>query len=296
MQSLSRPAEAPRHDPAPSRWSYRMNRLWLTPFYRRVLRMGTPILLIGAGVGWYFSDEARVAQITDTWEETLRAIEERPEFMVKVMSVEGASEELSEAVREELALRLPVSSFDLDLDAMRQRLVAFNAVADARLRVRPGGVLAVEIDERKPAVLWRHSQGLGLLDAEGEMVAGASSRADWPDLPLVAGEGAEVVIPEALALIAAAAPIKDRVRGLVRIGERRWDVVLDRDQRILLPEKTPVAALERLLALDEGRKMLERDIAVVDFRNPRRPTVRMNRNAVIELRQTRDPEPGGYVQ
>ncbi|MFD0980798.1 cell division protein FtsQ/DivIB [Tropicimonas aquimaris] len=296
MQSLTRPAETPRHDPAPSRWSYRMNRLWLTPAYRRVLRIGAPVLLIGAGVGWYLSDESRVNAITESWQETLRAIEERPEFMVKVMSVEGASEELAEAVREELALRLPISSFDLDLDAMRQRLVAFNAVADARLRVRPGGVLAVEIDERKPAVLWRHSQGLGLLDAEGEMVAGASSRGDWPDLPLVAGEGAELVIPEALSLIAAAAPIKDRMRGLVRIGERRWDVVLDRDQRIMLPEKNPVTALDRLLALDEGRKMLERDIAVVDFRNPRRPTVRMNRNAVIELRQTRDLEPGGYVQ
>jgi hypothetical protein len=43
-------------------------------------------------------------------------------------------------------------------------------------------------------------------------------------------------VPEALALVAAARPAVPRLRGLVRMGERRWDLVLDRDQRILLPE------------------------------------------------------------
>ncbi|WP_068310231.1 cell division protein FtsQ/DivIB [Aliiruegeria sabulilitoris] len=292
MQSVT----PPQHDPAPSRWSYRIHRWWLTPFYRRALRVGVPALAMFGAVFWYVSDEARVTRITEAVSEAREAIEERPEFMVKVMSVEGASPELAQAVRETLALRLPMSSFDMDLDAMRQSVKKFNAVADANLRVRPGGVLAVEITERQPAVLWRHADGLSLLDAEGNMVAGASLRADWPDLPLVAGEGAELVIPEALALIAAAAPLNDRFRGLVRMGERRWDAVLDRGQRLLLPEREPVAALERLIALDKGRDMLQRDVTIVDFRNPRRPTVRLNTNAVHELRNIRDIESGGQPE
>ncbi len=296
MQSVTPEAQAAHHDPAPSRWSYRMNRLWLTPFYRRVFRLGTPLLLIGAGVYWYVSDEVRMSQITDTISETRRAIEERPEFMVKVMSVEGASEELAEAVREELAIRLPMSSFDMDLDEMRLKVEAFNAVADATLRVRPGGVLAVEIQERVPAILWRHAEGLSLLDDAGNLVAGAEARGDWPDLPLVLGEGADLAVPEAMQLIAAAAPLKDRLRGLVRMGERRWDVVLDRKQRILLPESNAVATLDRLIALGKGRDMLKRDLTVIDFRIPARPTVRMNKNAVFELRRIRDIESGGSPQ
>ncbi|PRY26008.1 cell division protein FtsQ [Aliiruegeria haliotis] len=281
------------HDPAPSRWSYRLHRLWLTPVYRRALRIGVPLAITAASVFWYISDADRMAQITDTFAEAQRAIEERPEFMVRMMSIEGASEELSEAVRDELSVRFPISSFDMDLDAMRLKVEAFNAVADARLRVRPGGVLAVEIEERVPAVIWRHGQGLGLLDATGHMVAGTTERGDWPDLPLVAGEDAEEAIPEALALLEAAGPIEERVRGLVRMGGRRWDVVLDRNQRLLLPEENSVAALERLIALDKARKMLERDITIVDFRNPRRLTVRLNTNAVRELRRIRDIESGG---
>lgn len=301
MQSLrneprvySRQAGRPgvHRDPAPSRWSYRMNRLWLTPLYRRALRLGLPALVVAGCVLWFVSDQDRVSGIVERFDEARRAIEERPEFMIEVLAIDGASPELAEAVRADLALRLPVSSFDLDLEAMRKKVEAFNAVATARIRLKPGGVLTVDISERKPALLWRHPEGLSLIDSEGNVVAGAAARADWPDLPLVAGSGVEQAVPEALALIAAAGPLSGRLRGLVRIGERRWDLVLDRDQRIQLPEKNPVAALERLIALDQARDMLDREISVVDFRNPARPTVRLTSYGVEEIRKIRETQFG----
>lgn len=286
----------PQHDPAPSRLSYRMHRWMLTPFYRRLLRVGLPALAMAGSVFWYVSDEARVQQLTEAVAEARRTVEERPEFMVKLMSVEGASSELAEVVREELALRLPMSSFDMDLDAMRAKVEQFDAVASANLRIRTGGVLAVEITERQPALLWRNADGLILLDAGGHRVAGASLRADWPELPLIAGQGGDKAAAEALTLIAAAQPLKDRFRGLVRMGDRRWDVVLDRGQRLLLPEENPAAALERLIALDKGREMLSRDVTIVDFRNPSRPTVRLNRNAIHELETVKETESGGFSE
>ena len=60
--------------------------------------------------------------------------------------------------------------------------------------------------------------------------------------------------------------LAERLRGLVRMGERRWDLVLDRDQRILLPEDGAVEALERVIALDEAQDILSRDILQVDLR------------------------------
>ncbi|MBC7179408.1 MAG: cell division protein FtsQ, partial [Roseovarius sp.] len=49
----------PRADPAPSRMSYRMQRLMLTPLYRRLIRFGLPMLVVTAIVGGYLSSEAR---------------------------------------------------------------------------------------------------------------------------------------------------------------------------------------------------------------------------------------------
>ena len=69
------------------------------------------------------------------------------------------------------------------------------------------------------------------------------------------------------------------------MGERRWDMVLDRDQRILLPGDDPVSALNREIALNDAQDMLNRDVAVVDMRNADRPTLRMNEEAADALRR-----------
>ncbi len=103
----------------------------------------------------------------------------------------------------------------------------------------------------------------------------------------LAGEGADRAVPEALALMRAAKPLEGRLRGLVRMGERRWDVVLDRGQRILLPEKNPIDALEQVIAVHQAQELLERDLAAVDMRNVTRPTLRMEPQAVEELRRIR---------
>jgi cell division protein FtsQ len=130
--------------------------------------------------------------------------------------------------------------------------------------------------------VWRTRDGLGLVDIDGFVVADLEARVDRPDLPLIVGKGASKDVRGALAILSAAAPLQDRVLGLVRIGERRWDVVLTREQRILLPPKRPVRALERVIVLDEVHEMFERDIAAVDMRLAGRPTVRMNAQALEE--------------
>ncbi|MFA5537825.1 MAG: cell division protein FtsQ/DivIB, partial [Gemmobacter sp.] len=166
----------------------------------------------------------------------------------------------------------------------RGTVESFDAVARADLRVVQGGVLQVNVTERLPAVVWRTRDGLWLLDAEGHRIAVITARGLRADLPLVAGKGASDATPEALALFKVAEPLSGRVRGLVRVGERRWDLVLDRDQRILLPEMQPERALERVIALDQAQGLLARDLLAVDLRNERRPTVRVNPEALDHLR------------
>jgi cell division protein FtsQ len=202
-------------------------------------------------------------------------VTERPMFMVNLMSIDGASPELADAVRAKLALKLPQSALELDLDAIRISAENLDAVARAVVRFGAGNVLQITISEREPAFVWRTSAGLMLLDGTGHRIAALAERADRADLPLIAGEGAEQSIPEAKALLQAASPMANRIRGLVRIGTRRWDLVLDRDQRILLPANNPVAAIEGLIALNTAENILARDLLSVDLRNPQRPVLRL---------------------
>lgn len=285
MQSLGR--HIPRRDPAPSRTAYRMQRLMLTPMYRGLFRVGLPSFIVIAACALYLADDGRRAALTGAVADLREKFEHRPEFMVSLVSVEGAAPELADAVRAKLALNLPQSSFDLDLDAARQRAESLDAVKTAELRVRSGGVLQVLITERQPVLVWRASEDrIEMVDDTGHRVAGLVARSDRPDLPLIAGEGADVAAPEALDILAAATPLLPRLRGLVRMGERRWDLVLDRNQRILLPAENPVRALERLLALDEAQDMLARDLLTIDLRQDHRPTLRLGSFAFSELRKS----------
>lgn len=279
-----------RRDPAPSRLVYRLNRMWLSPLVRRLVRVGLPAFMLALVVGGILSDEGRRETISGGFAAMVDKIQHQPQFEVRLMKVEGASDILSRGIRDMLPVALPASSFDFDLNRLRDDIAALDAVAAVDMRIR-GGVLEVNVTERTPAILWRGPTGIEMLDASGHRTATVTARDVRPDLPVVAGEGADRAIPEALSLIDAAGPILPRLRGLERMGERRWDVVLDRGQRIMLPETDALRELERAIALDMADRILARDVTVLDMRNPARPTVRMGPDAMQDMLRQRGVEP-----
>ena len=293
MQPLNRRPQTTKLDPSPSRWSWRMQRLMLTPVFRFGLRIGVPfVLTFGIGIA-YLSNPERQAAITDAIADARASIQERPEFMVNLMAIDGVGTDLSEDIRVNLPMDFPVSSFDLDLEKMRETVMALAPVAEASLRIRPGGVLQIDVTPRIPVAVWRSHTALVLVDANGAHVSHIAFRSDRPELPLIAGEGANEHVGEAMELIRTAQPLGERLRGVVRMGARRWDLVLDRDQRILLPTTGAVAALEHVIALEGAQDVLSRDVARVDMRLNGRPTIKMNNDATQELWRIRQlPESG----
>ena len=292
MQPLTaaRPQNS-RREIAPSRWAYRIQRMWLTPFWRVVFRFGLPIFVLFGGMALYLQNDTRRAELAQTFVDLRTDFQARPEFRVSLISVEGASPELAEAIRAKLDLKLPQSSFEIDLEGARARVEALDAVEVALIAVRTGGILQVDITERTPVMLWRTETRIDMLDAGGHRVASLAARSDRPDLPLIAGPGANTAAAEAIAVLSAASPLESRIRGLVRISDRRWDIVLDRNQRIMLPAENPVAAIERLLVLDQAQDILARDVAAVDLRIAARPVLRLTPYAQLQLRRAQGLEP-----
>lgn len=285
MRALGgRPFSTPR-GPAPTRFSYRLERLLMKRWVRLALRRGLPLALIAGGAGAFFADDARRADIALMADDIRASIAERPEFEVHMMAIDGVSEAVAAEIRTVLPIEFPISSFYLDLEEARDTVAALNAVSDVSVRIRTGGILQIVAAERVPVAIWRDRDGLRLVDADGVFVASVAARADRPDLPLVVGDGALDAVGEALALYALAEPISERLRGLVRMGERRWDVVLDNDQRILLPEEDPLGAFARVISLHQtpDMRLLDRDITTVDLRLPERMTVRLGPVAAARL-------------
>lgn len=285
MRPLTANRPRPVRDPAPSKWTYKYQRLMLTPMFRAFVRVGTPLVLLAVISGTWFSNPENRAMLNENIAEAKAQVQQRPEFMVQQIKVDGTNHGLTTQVLAALPIEFPVSSFDLDLVAMRETLVAMDAVKDAEIRVGEAGTLRVDVVPRTPVAVWRAGTTLKLLDGAGVYSGTVPARADRLDLPLIAGDGAEDHIAEALQIFRSTGPLSPRVRGLVRMGERRWDLVLDRNQRILLPETGAFAALDRVIVLGQTHDLLERDVAAVDMRNGQRPIVRMSAEAANALRR-----------
>ncbi len=270
------PGAASRRGPGPSKLIYRLRRAWAKPIVRNAILVYLPLAALAAA-GWRVAaNDAMRGQIEHQVAMLVERIAARPEFAVKGVDVTGGSEELNAEVKRTTGVVPGMSSLKLDVGELRQRIEDLGAVERATVQFDSQGVLRVAVVERIPVVLFRRADGLlVLLDDGGVEIGPAGARSDHPALPVLLGDGAQERVPEALELLAAASDIAPRLRALVRVGERRWDFVLDRDMVIKLPQKGAVDALSRVMALHYGEELLDRGVAVVDMRVPERPALQM---------------------
>ena len=277
--------EAHRSGPGPSKIMYRLTRAWRKVWVRRASLVVLPLCMIALIVWRTATDPAVIEMVAKQRAAMVESMASRPEFAVHGLRIRGASEELRPLV--EMALEMPekASSLNLEVGAMQARVVSLAAVRDAHVTLGADGMLDVAVDERVAEALWRDAEGgLWLVDRDGVEIASVTSRADKPGLPLVLGRGAPEYMTEALSLFNAVPDLQPRMRALIRIGERRWNVALDKGLTILLPEIRPTAALERVMAWHFGEELLDRSLVAVDMRIKDRPTLRMSPGAAETYR------------
>lgn len=164
----------------------------------------------------------------------------------------------------------------VDVADVRQKLLQFGWVKDARVSRRLPDTLVVDIVERKPAALWQDSQRLALIDSDG-VVIDRVSVTQMPDLPLLVGAGANLHERELNTLLDAAPTLKPQLVSASWVGGRRWDLSLQTGETIALPEGQDAAkhALTRFAELDKSTGLLGRGLLRFDLRLPGKMIVRL---------------------
>ena len=271
-------------DPAPSRVAYRIMRLLLIPRLRLIFTLGFPSLLIFCATLGLFLNINVWENISAIKKDLKLALVERPEFMIKVASIDGSSDELANEIREILPLDFPVSYFDLDIKYLHKVVNEIPAVASAAIKISAGGVLQINVAEKSPSFIWRKDNVMSVIDETGSFIRIANSRVDYPKLPLVVGEAADLAVSEISSLMQANEYFKDHVRAFIRVGERRWDLILENNVRIMLPQREFLAAFDRLMLMNEAGSLLSGRLSNIDMRLVVRPTVRVDTVSVDPLK------------
>jgi cell division protein FtsQ len=166
----------------------------------------------------------------------------------------------------------------VDVAAIRERLLAFGWVKDARVSRRLPDALVIDIVERTPAALWQNQGQLALVDSEGVTLDRVPVD-KMPDLPLLIGPGANGEARELERLMSAVPTLKPQLASATWVGGRRWDLSFQSGEIVALPEgeETAKSVLTKFARLDKSSGLLGRGIVRFDLRKPGQMTVRLPR-------------------
>lgn len=164
----------------------------------------------------------------------------------------------------------------VDTGAIRQRLLQFGWVKDARILRRLPDTLVIDVVERKPAALWQSQGELALIDSEG-VVLDHVQIDRMPDLPLLIGPGANGQEQELAGLMADVPTLKPQLASATWVGGRRWDLNFQSGETVALPEGYDAArvALVKFAHADKQSSLLGRGMLRFDLRVPGKMIVRL---------------------
>jgi cell division protein FtsQ len=161
---------------------------------------------------------------------------------------------------------------------IRNRLLRYGWVKDARVSRRLPDTLVIDIVERTPAALWQSEGQLALVDHEG-VVLDRVPVDKMPDLPLLIGPGANGEEQQLGRLMGAVPTLKPQLASATWVGGRRWDLNFQSGETVALPEgeEAAKAALMKFARLDKQSGLLGRGIVRFDLRVPGKMIVRLPR-------------------
>lgn len=194
-------------------------------------------------------------------------------FRLRELHLQGASAAAQKEIFAAADLKMGAPILDADLEAVRHRVEAVGWVARARVvRLLPDTVV-IAVDERPLLAVWQVNGGYHVVAENGAVLA-QMDPARFEALPLIVGVGANLSAHEILPLITKRARLSQAMEALVRVDQRRWDIVLKNGERIMLPSGGVTPALDRLDALDQQVKVLDLPLDRLDLRDPAKIIVR----------------------
>lgn len=254
------------------------------------------LLLLAAALGYGLVEGQHVPALVDWIKDTRDAAANSLGFRIAEISLSGEKEVSREEILTTAGVTGRASLLFLDADAARARLMANPWIADtAVLKLYPSR-LQITITERQAFALWQKNGRVSVIAADGTVLEPFVERR-YLALPLVVGRGAERQAKDFLAIMDRYPGIGATVRASILVAQRRWDLRLTNGIDVQLPETNVEAALDRLVALDRTKRLLSRDITIVDLRLPDRVTVRLSDTAAQArddaLKESKKKKKGG---
>lgn len=245
----------------------------------RIALIGSAIFsvtaLVAAGGTWVWRS-GLIGEMQAKVDTAYRTATKQSGLTVRQVLAEGRKELPSDMLLAALNVKIGSSILDYDTQAAQQRVEQLGWVKKARIERRLPDTIFVSIEERTPVAIWQRGGEFVLIDRDGAVI-GSEGLSKFDGLKVVVGEKAPDKAFSLLEMLKQEPELMKQVTAAVLVGDRRWNLRLSDGIDVNLPEENAIAAWHRLALLEKDHALFERDISVIDMREPDRLVVRLQK-------------------
>ncbi|WP_340587084.1 cell division protein FtsQ/DivIB [Erythrobacter alti] len=241
--------------------------LGMLPFTEEQLHKTFTVLILAGGLGFVLF-LAHISGASAVVSDRFAHVASNAGYKVAHVEVNGTQRMNEMSVYERAFGQQDLAMTRVDLDGLRDQLLALPWVRDARVSRQLPATLVVDIIEREPHAVLRRPDRLMLIDPTGVELEPINREASAEYL-LIEGPGAQDQVEELTTLLDAAPALQAQVKGAEWVGNRRWNLTFVTDQRLALPEgeERAAAALISFAQADGVNRLIGGEAASFDLRN-----------------------------
>jgi cell division protein FtsQ len=192
-----------------------------------------------------------------------------PVSVVRNIETYGTTAKDDEIIKLSIGVTPGTNLRSIDLHQLNYRVSNIPGIKNSAVRLLPNGNIIVKIQKHKVIASWTDGAYYYPLSADGTKI----------DTPMPERNGNSVVfrgeLPNNLTdIISSVSSISKYIDYLNMVESRRWNIHTINGTTIYLPEKDPVAAINKIKVLNQTHKLLSRKLEIIDMRDNARILVK----------------------
>ena len=237
------------------------------------------VLLIGgiSVVPVFYEHKYLESQIRSKLIEASGNISKTVGLTVREVIVEGRSKTRKSVLLQALQVSEGDNILAINITEMKDRVNKLPWVKSARIERHFPNKISLTLFERTPMARWQTNRMLKLIDVHGDVIP-IVDLTRFSNLPIIIGKNAPKIAGQILNTLSNEPHLFRRVKSLTLVSDRRWDVQLDNQINVHLPEKNPGKAWAHLATVEQGHNIFGDQVQGIDMRLENQLIIKIEKN------------------
>lgn len=237
------------------------------------------VLLIGSisAVPVFYEYKYLESQLRSKLIEASSNISKTVGLTVREVIVEGRSKTRKSVLLQALQVSEGDNILAINITEMKDRINKLPWVKSARIERHFPNKISLTLFERTPMARWQTNRKLKLIDVHGDVIP-IVDLTRFSNLPIIIGKNAPKIAGQILNTLSNEPHLFRRVKSLTLVSDRRWDVQLDNQINVHLPEKNPGKAWAHLATVEQGHNIFGDQVQGIDMRLENQLIIKIEKN------------------